>query len=107
MSHAPATEVSEDFIKGMRNRMEVSYHKYGPVKEAFPFKISALKSLADRIKLYEETGNTEWLMDVANFAMIEFMHPAHPQAHFRPTDSHESPGRRTDRGRPTKQDNSK
>lgn len=36
-------------------------------------------------------------MDVANFAMIEFMLPRHPDAHYRPTDSHESPGRtRTD-----------
>lgn len=28
----------------------------------------------------------------ANFAMIEYMHPSHPQAHFRATGSDESPG---------------
>jgi hypothetical protein len=30
---------------------------------------------------------------VANFAMIEFMHPRHPQAHYKATDSDGSPGR--------------
>jgi len=32
------------------------------------------------------------LADVANFAMIEFMYPQHPNAYFKPTDSNESPG---------------
>lgn len=29
---------------------------------------------------------------IANFAMIEFMHHSHPQAHSRATGSDESPG---------------
>ena len=32
-------------------------------------------------------------MDVANFAMIEFMHPKHSKAFFKATDSDGSPGR--------------
>jgi hypothetical protein len=32
-------------------------------------------------------------MDAGNCAMIEFMFPQHPNAHFRATDSTESPGR--------------
>lgn len=87
--------------------MTVSFHKYGPIKEAYPHKISALKSLQERLKKYEETGNTEWLIDAANFAMIEYMLPSHPQAHFRGTDSGESPGRRDVRGRPTKAPNTR
>ena len=90
---APSSEVSETFIDGMRDRMAVSFCKYGPVADAYPHKVNALESLVARIKRYEETGNTEWLMDVANFAMIEFMHPAHKRAHFRATDASESPGR--------------
>ena len=89
----PTGEISAEFIQGMRNRMEVSYCKYGPIKNAYPHKVSAIASLEQRLKRYIETGNTEWLMDVANFAMIEFMLPSHPQAHFRSTESHESPGR--------------
>jgi hypothetical protein len=34
------------------------------------------------------------VIDLANYAMIEFMHPRHPEAHFRATESRESPGRK-------------
>ena len=102
----PESENSEEFHQGMVTRMELSYFKYGLVSEAYPEKVKALRiaddegecSLEKRLRLYRETGNTEWLMDVANFAMIEFMHPRHPQAHFRGTDSDESPGRKWDNG---------
>lgn len=100
---APETEFLNNFAQGMANRMAVSYHKYGPVSEAYPDKVDAIKSLNDRLKLYMEggeikgkkiaPGNTEYLMDVANFAMIEFMHPKHPKAFFQATDSSGSPGR--------------
>lgn len=87
------TESSETFISGMKNRMIVSYHKYGPIADGFPHRVNAIESLKARIARYEETGNTEWLMDVANFAMIEYIHPRHDSHHFRATDSDESPGR--------------
>jgi hypothetical protein len=73
--------------------MGVSFFKYGPVADAYPNRVDAIASLQKRLDRYAETGNTEWLMDVANFAMIEWMHPRHREAHFRATDSHESPGR--------------
>lgn len=88
------TEVSEDFVKGMRDRMVMSFYKYGPVKDAYPHKVNAISSLTDRLRKYAATGNTEFLMDAANFAMIEFMHPQHEAAFYKPTDSDESPGRR-------------
>lgn len=89
----PPSEVSEPFIEGMRNRMAVSYYKYGPVAEAYPHRVNALESLLVRLQRYEQSGNTEWLMDVANFAMIEFMYPRHPNAFFQGTDDDASPGR--------------
>lgn len=92
-SGIPATEFSELFVQGMADRMAVSYCKYGAVAEAYPARVDAIESLRKRLDRYAETGNTEWLMDVANFAMIEFMHPRHAAAHFKATDSHESPGR--------------
>jgi hypothetical protein len=73
--------------------MAMSFFKYGRVAEAYPAKVDAIKSLHQRLDRYAETGTTEWLMDVANFAMIEFMHPRHANAHFHATDSAESPGR--------------
>ncbi len=89
----PATEIAPRFLQGMVNAMGVSFFKYGPVSEAYPDKVNALESLRIRLDRYAKDGNTEWLIDAANFAMIEFMHPAHPKAHFRETDSGESPGR--------------
>lgn len=92
------TEFNEDFVQGMRDRMLVSFYKYGPVAEGFPHKVSAVTSLTDRLRKYAETGNTEFLIDAANFALIEFMHPAHPHAFFEGTDSDQSPGRRSKKG---------
>lgn len=96
-----AHEFSEQFTDGMKNRMLVSNAKYGNAGHNCPERCDAIACLNERIEKYQATGNVEWLMDVANFAMIEFMHPSRPDAHFRPTDSHESPGRvRKDGGNP-------
>lgn len=92
-SNTPSSEFSQQFAQGMADRMTMSYCKYGRVAEAYPSRVDAIASLKLRPDRYERTGNTEWLMDVANFAMIEFMHPKHQRAHFQPTDSKASPGR--------------
>lgn len=88
------TEFSNAFIEHMRNAMVVSFYKYGPLTEAYPHKVDAVGSLTERLRKYAETGNTEYLVDAANFAMIEFMHPRHPNAFFEGTDDAGSPGRR-------------
>ncbi|MEO1528200.1 MAG: hypothetical protein AAFX06_22445 [Planctomycetota bacterium] len=93
MADVPKSEFSERFVELMKSRMLVSFHKYGPVKEAYPHKIDAIASLQTRLREYERTGNTEFLVDAANFAMIEFMHPSHEDAHFEATDANKSPGR--------------
>jgi hypothetical protein len=97
----PDSEFSPEFVKGMKARMDVSYFKYGRVADAFPHKVDAIASLMQRLRLYANgdpakgiaPGNTEYLMDAANFAMIEFMHPRHPDAYFKGTDDDGSPGR--------------
>jgi len=88
------TEFSPEFVKHMQNAMVVSFYKYGPLVEGYPHKVDAIGSLTERLRKYAQTGNTEYLVDVANFAMIEFMHPRHPEAHFQGTDDDGSPGRR-------------
>ena len=84
-------EVDPTFLKGMADRMSVSFHKYGRVIDTPP-SVDEIAGLKKRLQLYEETGNGEWLMDVANFAMIEYMLRRHPKYHFRATSSDESPG---------------
>lgn len=89
----PSSEFSRVFSQGCCDRMGMSFYKYGPVAQAYPHRVDAIASLKKRLERYEETGNTEYLMDVANFAMIEFQHPRHPEAHFKAEDSKASPGR--------------
>jgi len=90
---AAADEFSKDFLQGMLDRMAMSFYKYGKVADAYPRLVNALNSMQLRLGDYKKTGNRDALIDAANFLMIEFMHPAHRSAHFRATDSHESPGR--------------
>lgn len=89
----PDTEVSTQFLQGMVDRMMVSFAKYGAIADGYPEKVDALANLARRLEMYAKTGNTEYLMDVANFAMIEFMRPHRSDAFFQATDSNGSPGR--------------
>lgn len=105
LKNAPRSEVSPDFLQGMINRMIVSYHKYGKVADAYPHNMDALMSMNLRLQSYMETGNTEYLIDMANFCMIEFMHPSHLQAHYSPTDTDGSPGRMSRHGLVTHESN--
>ena len=83
------TEYSERSDKIRKNMMVMSYYKYGSIKENYDkFKcMDALGNIVKRIQKYKETGNTEFLADVANFAMIEFMYPSIDGAKYAPTDS--------------------
>lgn len=94
----PHTEFDVTFLQGMIDRMGVSFHKYGFAMHARQNGVNILDSMETRLQRYRDTGNTEWLIDAANFLMMEFMDPAHPDAHYRPTDSDESPGRETATG---------
>lgn len=80
------------FVGHMHNRLAVSEHKYGSMKEQYPLNRDALISLEQRLQMYRETHNLEWLVDAANFVFIELFCSRYPDAHFRPTDSDESPG---------------
>jgi hypothetical protein len=101
----PESDFSVPYVQCMVDRMNMSYFKYGLVSEAYPAKVDAIASLKKRLDKYEETGNTEWLVDAGNFAMIEYMHPRHPKAHFKSTDSDESPGRKWNSGAETADSN--
>ena len=82
------TEYSERFDEIRKNMMVVSYYKYGAMKNNYKQlkTINAIGSLEKRLQKYKETGNTEFLADIANFAMIEYMYPQHPDAHYKATD---------------------
>ena len=86
------SEYSTEFDRKRQNAIIVSYHKYGPSRDNFKKEmVDAIGSLKKNLKKFEETGNTEYLIDVANYAMFRFMYPQGNES-YRPTDSDGSAG---------------
>lgn len=85
-------DFSEEFVRKMKNAIEMSHYKYGWMNKTYPELAQAYKCIEERLEMYLKTLNKEYLVDVANFAMIEFMYPALEGAHYSPTDSDKSPG---------------
>lgn len=81
-----------EFDEKRKNAIIMSYYKYGPSKENFKKgMVDAIGSLKKNLKKFEETGNTEYLIDVANYAMFRYMYPQGNES-YRPTDSDQSAG---------------
>lgn len=85
-------DFSEPFVNKMRNAIEMSHYKYGWAGKTYPDLAQAYKCIRQRLDLYEETHNKDYLIDIANFAMLEFLYPAFSDAVYVPTDSDKSPG---------------
>lgn len=85
-------DFSEEFIAKMKNAIEMSHYKYGWASKTYPELAHAVDCIEERLKLYKMTHNKDYLVDVANFAMLEYMYPSYPDAHYTPTDSDKSPG---------------
>ena len=86
-------EYSEEFDDLRKNRVKMSFYKYGPASVNFGEKIvNALESSERCIEKYRKTGNTEYLLDAGNYIMFEYMFPSVSGAYFRATDSSESAG---------------
>lgn len=81
-----ATQWSPLFERLMRNRLIMGGLRYGvfgaPGKPAY----DNVGSMKRRLALYEETGNLEHLVDLANIAMCEFIEGKHPKRHFEAAD---------------------
>lgn len=78
--HTREDQMSKDFVVEMMYRTMISgYDKYGSIKSYIEANAdySNLESLKARLKLYEETKDKKYLVDVANYAMFEYMHPLH------------------------------
>jgi hypothetical protein len=76
----------------MTNRMATSHFKYGNMSDTFPDNARAAAGVVKRMRMYEDSGNTENCLDAANYAVIEYLFPSHQKAHFRAQASRESPG---------------
>ena len=85
-------DFSNEFIEKMKNAIETSHYKYGWASKTYPELAQAIKCVQERLDLYNKTHNKELLIDIANFAMLEYLYPSYSDAKYIPTDSSDSPG---------------
>lgn len=86
-------QYSPDFLRAMADAMIVSGFKYGDLYVAYPDKVDALASMQARVTRYLDTGDKRYLIDAANFLMIEFLAPRLPGAFYDLDAVNESIGR--------------
>jgi hypothetical protein len=85
-------DFSEEFILKMKNAIEMSHYKYGWASKTYPELAQAIKCVQERLDMYEKTHNKDYLIDIANFAMLEYLYPSYDDSKYIPTDSSDSPG---------------
>lgn len=86
------TQYSDQFDKERKHRVEVSYYKYGPARDNFAGgRVDAIKTAELCLHAFKKDGNTEHLVDAANYLMFRYMYP-YPGEYFKPTDSSGSAG---------------
>jgi hypothetical protein len=85
-------DFSEEFILKMKNAIEMSHYKYGWASKTYPELAQAVKCVQERLDLYEKTHNKDFLIDIANFAMLEYLYPSYKDSKYVPMDSKDSPG---------------
>ena len=76
------TEWSPQFERLMRNRLVMGALRYGPLHAPGKRPWNRPAGIAKRLAQYIRTGNTEYLVDVANLALLEFEEGTHPTKHF-------------------------
>lgn len=80
------TEWNAEFENLMRNRLLMGALRYGLMKDPEKAKYNYLEAMEDKIKQYRITGNDELLVDIGNYALLEFTLGRHPNKHFKATD---------------------
>jgi len=72
---------SERFITLMKNRLVMGSLRYGLSDDPEKKHFACIDNLQERWALWEKTGDSELLVDVANLALLTFVEGNHPKAH--------------------------
>lgn len=80
------TEQNHEFRRLCQNRFIMGAFRYGLMGEPGKARWDRVQSAIDRLKLYQENGNAEYLVDAANLCELEFDDPNHKNFHFNATD---------------------
>ena len=86
-------DYSEKFDDIRKAMVITSHYKYGSVRNNFGNLggVDAIETLKMCLEKFEQTHNTEYLADVANYAMFRFMFPKQGEF-YKATDSNGSAG---------------
>lgn len=85
-------DYSAEFDALRKNRIEMSFFKYGPARKNFgEGRVDAIATAELCIAAFKKDHNTEHLVDAANYLMFRFMFPM-PGEFFRATGDSESVG---------------
>ena len=84
------------FIVLMANRMIFGHFRYGTTigERVKGPKVWNVKAIEKHLAAYKRAGNVEHLVDIGNYAMVEFENPSHPRHHFKAEDDGEHAERR-------------
>lgn len=77
---------SDDFEQLMKNRLMMGALRYGGMQKPCNGAEFNTDQIVARVSRYIKTGNAEHLVDVANFALVEFVQKLHPNYHFKAID---------------------
>ena len=75
------SEWSDAFERLMRNRLIMGALRYGLMHGPRP-DYDYISDTIRRLQAYQESGNTEHLVDVANLCLLAFELDRHPKKHF-------------------------
>lgn len=81
-----ASEWSPRFEELMRNRLVMGAMRYGLLHAPGKPSYDRTKGMVKRLEQYRQTGNTEFLVDLANLALLEFEEGKHPNKHWAPAE---------------------
>jgi hypothetical protein len=76
------SEWSPRFERLMRNRLIMGAMRYGRLHAVSKPAYDRLQGLRKRLEQYQQSGNLECLVDVANMALLEFEEGTHPNRHW-------------------------
>ena len=90
LSELRETEWSDEFEQRMRNRLLMGVFRYARLYDKEAPRFDHIGSIIRRAQKYLNDGNKEHLVDVANYALLEYVRPhCHPNPSWSPADDGE------------------
>lgn len=81
------TQWDDRFDQLARGKLLMGAFRYGKVTDNYAYDF--MQAMKNKIVRYEQTHNLELLVDIRNYAMLEFKHPRYKDAYYENEDDTE------------------